>query len=56
MAAWIAESRPYMPHGLRNSGRITAWAAEAPAECPYGLRNSGRICHMDCGTPVVYAA
>ena len=24
MAAWIAESRPYMPHGLRNSGRITA--------------------------------
>ena len=23
MAAWIAESRPYMPHGLRNSGRIT---------------------------------
>ena len=25
MAAWIAESRPYMPHGLRNpaEGRIT---------------------------------
>ena len=24
MAAWIAEPWPYMPHRLRNSGRITA--------------------------------
>ncbi|CBL20706.1 hypothetical protein CK1_28120 [Ruminococcus sp. SR1/5] len=39
MPAWIAESRPYMPHGLRNIGRIcridcgsllyATWTAEA---------------------------